>query len=59
MITTATSIKMYERMKLSNKQSKENKERIEIDFKAKRELRFSLPQNVFRLVRTCETANKI
>ncbi|KAL4556842.1 hypothetical protein LXL04_035006 [Taraxacum kok-saghyz] len=46
-------------MKLSKKLSKENKERIEIDLKANRELRFSLAPNVFRPVCTCVTANKI
>lgn len=39
--------------------SKENKERIEIDLKAKRELRFALPPHVFRLVRNCESANDL
>ncbi|KAL4563966.1 hypothetical protein LXL04_028015 [Taraxacum kok-saghyz] len=39
--------------------SKENRERIELDLKAKRELRFALPSNVFRLVRNCKTAHEI
>ncbi|KAL4583030.1 hypothetical protein LXL04_007594 [Taraxacum kok-saghyz] len=39
--------------------SKENKERIEIDLKAKRELRFALTPNVFRLVRNCNSANAL
>ena len=39
--------------------SKENRERIELDLKAKRELRFALPPNVFRLVRNCKTAHEI
>jgi len=39
--------------------SKENREKIEIDLKAKRELRFALPPHVFRLVRNCESANAL
>ena len=39
--------------------SKENKERIEIDLKAKRELRFALTPNVFRLARNCKSANDL
>ena len=39
--------------------SKENKERIEIDLKAKGELRFALPPHVFRLVRNCESTNDL
>ena len=39
--------------------SKENRERVEIDLKAKRELRFALPPNVFRLVRNCNSAHDI
>ena len=44
----------YEKMKLTRTISKKNRERIEIDLKAKRELRFALTPNVFRLVRKKE-----
>ena len=47
----------YETLKASGVTiSKENKEKIEIDLKAKRELRFALPPQVFRLVRNCSSA---
>ena len=49
----------YEDWKTKITISKENRERIEIDLKAKRELRFALPPHVFRLVRNCESANAL
>ena len=49
----------YEELKSKITISKENKERVEIDLKAKRELRFALPPNVFRLVRNCASANDL
>ena len=55
-MVTVTSIEKYEKLKLTITLSKENKERIEIDLKPKRELRFALTPNVFRLVRNCESA---
>ena len=54
--TIVKSIEQYENLKVSITLSKENKERIEIDLKAKREIRFALSPNVFRLVRNCDTA---
>ena len=49
----------YEHWKSKITISKEDREKIEIDLKAKRELRFALPPHVFRLVRNCESANDI
>ena len=46
-------------LKSSRTISKENKERIEIDLNAKRELRFALTPNVFRLVCNCKSANDL
>ena len=56
---TINSSEDYEILKASRTISKENKERIEIDLKAKRELRFALTPNVFRLVRNCKSANDL
>ena len=49
----------YEDWKSKVTISKENREKIEIDLKAKRELRFALPPHVFRLVRNCNSANDL
>jgi hypothetical protein len=49
----------YEDWKTKITISKENREKVEIDLKAKRELRFALPPHVFRLVRNCETAHAL
>ena len=57
-ITIYTS-EEYEDWKSKITISKENKEKIEVDLKAKRELRFALPPIVFRLVRNCQSANAL
>ncbi|KAL4578457.1 hypothetical protein LXL04_014580 [Taraxacum kok-saghyz] len=49
----------YEEWKTKITISKEDREKIEIDLKAKRELRFALPPHVFRLVRNCETTHAL
>ena len=46
-VITIHSSEEYENLKLTRTVSKENKARIKIDLKAKRELRFSLIPNVF------------
>ena len=58
-VITIHSSEEYENLKLTRTVSKENKERIEIDLKAKRELRFALTPNVFRLVRNCDSAHSL
>ena len=54
--TIVNSSEEYDKLKLTITVSKESRERIEIDLKAKRELRFALTPNVFRLVRNCKSA---